>query len=290
MAQPSTEHELWGWQRFFEEIERFVGESERQFANCNEGYAQYAIETFEFYIASVCRVRDHLALHHVQTASQESREVLSVYRNELEGLLFCLQELCRKWLEYHEMQEQLSASTAYRVSHESATSQRGRPRFMVSRDQLEYLRSLSFTWTGIASLLGVSRMTIFRRRVEFQMLNEVARFVENRELRTIVSSLRHDLPNVGEKMVLGRLRSMGYQVTRERVRQAIRATDPINSALRWQGVLTPRHPYSVPGPNSLWHIGDYVTVPLSCVCTLGQEFVHVWFGLGSYIPWLSASS
>ena len=74
-----------------------------------------------------------------------------------------------------------------------------------------------------------------------------------------MSSVRQDLPNVGEKLVLGRLRSMGYHVTRERVRQAIRAIDPINSALRWQGVFTPRHPYSVPGPNSLWHIG-------LCIC------------------------
>ena len=106
-------------------------------------------------------------------------------------------------------------------------------------------------------------MTIFRRRVEFQMSNEAARYVEDQELRTVISSVRRDLPNVGEKMVLGRLRSMGYQVTRERVRQAIRATDPINSALRWQGIITPRHPYSVPGPNSLWHIGVYV-----CACTL----------------------
>ena len=32
--------------------------------------------------------------------------------------------------------------------------------------------------------------------------------------------------------------------------------DPINTALRWQGTVTA---YSVPGPNSLWHIGEYIT-------------------------------
>ena len=47
---------------------------------------------------------------------------------------------------------------------------------------------------------------------------------------------------------------MGYRVTRERVREAIRNTDPINNASRWREVSA-RRTYSVPGPNSLWHIG-----------------------------------
>ena len=58
-------------------------------------------------------------------------------------------------------------------------------------------------------------------------------------------------PNVGESIVTGRLRSLGYHVPRDQVRQAFRSSDP----LRWPGVLTHRRPYSVAGPNSLWHIG-----------------------------------
>ena len=49
-----------------------------------------------------------------------------------------------------------------------------------------------------------------------------------------------------------------HYVSRERLRNAVRVTDPINRALRWRGVLTARRPYSVPGPNALWHIGRYV--------------------------------
>ena len=37
----------------------------------------------------------------------------------------------------------------------------GRPRFDVARQQLEYLSSLSFSWSEIAALLGVSRTTIY---------------------------------------------------------------------------------------------------------------------------------
>ena len=216
-------------------MERFIGETERQFGSCNEDYAQYAIERFRFCIQNASRLRDHLA-HHQDSASEENRQVFCHYGNEVESLLSCLRELCRRWLEYVEVREEVSASAAYRVSQQ-APSGRGRPCFDISVHQLKYLRSLSFTWTDIAALLGVSRMTIFRRRVEFLMVNET--LVEDRELRTIISSIRQDMPNVGENMVLGRLRSMGYHVSRERVRHAIRATDPINSALRWQGILIP---------------------------------------------------
>ena len=68
--------------------------------------------------------------------------------------------------------------------------------------------------------------------------------------------MRREFPEMGETMVWGQLRSMGIQVTREWVRDAVRQTDPLSTALRWRGGLTRRKTYSVPGPNSLWHIGN----------------------------------
>ena len=52
-------------------------------------------------------------------------------------------------------------------------------------------------------------------------------------------------------MAMGHLRSLGYNVTRERLQRAMCITDPINRVLRWRGMLTARKPYSVPGPNAL---------------------------------------
>lgn len=43
---------------------------------------------------------------------------------------------------------------------------------------------------------------------------------------------------------------------RSRVRAAINRVDPENSALRWATVIT-RRVYSVPWPNSLWHIDGH---------------------------------
>lgn len=56
-------------------------------------------------------------------------------------------------------------------------------------------------------------------------------------------------------MVMGHLRAMGVMVSRDRVRSVIRRIDPLNIALRWHQNTTYRRPYSVPGPNSSWHLG-----------------------------------
>ncbi len=89
------------------------------------------------------------------------------------------------------------------------------------------------------------------------MLDEGHSSISDQELVDMVQRLIVQHPRVGQSFISGRLRSMGYRVTRERVRQAVRTCDPLNTALRWQGIATPRRPYSVPGPNSLWHIGKY---------------------------------
>ena len=67
--------------------------------------------------------------------------------------------------------------------------------------------------------------------------------------------------------------TMGYHVSSEHVRHAIRAT---NSSLRWQGILTPRHPYSVPGPNSLWHVGMHLIMDVSVVYRDGRGSPASW--------------
>ncbi len=78
----------------------------------------------------------------------------------------------------------------------------------------------------------------------------------NSQLNDFIHQLRRELPSLGQTIIWGRLRSQGFRVTRARVRAAIRASDPLQNALRWRNMTT-RHPYSVASPNSLWHIGEF---------------------------------
>ena len=75
-------------------------------------------------------------------------------------------------------------------------------------------------------------MTIYRRRREYNLIDEPSRSMSETNLYQFIRDLRVELPDVGEAMVIGRLRSLGYSISRERICLAIRSTDPLNTALR----------------------------------------------------------
>ena len=180
---------------------------------------------------------------------------LSNVHADLLQLLRTVQVSLQKWVDYSDvLDSQRTLSSYFPPLLESG---RGRPKFDISREQLQYLRSLSFSWTAIADMLRVTRMTIYRRRVEYGMLDESFSMINDQELTEKVRRILAQHPEVGQTFVAGRLRSLGYRVTRARIRQVMRDIDPLSSALRWQGIAAHRRPYSVPGLNSLWHIGMY---------------------------------
>lgn len=191
----------------------------------------------------------------VSEAGEDASDLAECLSN-LHNLSGVLNELFELWEQYEETLESVAygGHVSYSVAVEQ-TSRRGRPRFLVSADQLEHLRALSFSWTYISSLLGVSRMTVYRRRAECGLVEEQRDVLSDTELDGVISNLRRDMPYSGQTVIMGYLRSMGYYATRIRVRESIRRTDPLNTPQRWGGDMHQRRPYSVPGPNSLWHLG-----------------------------------
>uniref|UniRef100_A0A1X7TQP6 Uncharacterized protein n=1 Tax=Amphimedon queenslandica TaxID=400682 RepID=A0A1X7TQP6_AMPQE len=98
-------------------------------------------------------------------------------------------------------------------------------------------------------------MTIYRHRSEFGMLDDDCfdvHQISDQELNKVLQQLRHDNPYSGETLIMGDLRAVGIYVSKERVRSILIRT---NLTRRWGFSITACHPYSVPGPNSLWHIG-----------------------------------
>ena len=118
-------------------------------------------------------------------------------------LLTYLHSLGCEWQHYIDAQERISDSLRYSVSVSHSGSGRGRPRFTIVKNQLEYLHSLSFTWTKIASLLGVSRMILYRRHQEYGLLDDSTRIISDPELRHKINEIKTILPNVGEKVIIG---------------------------------------------------------------------------------------
>ena len=61
-------------------------------------------------------------------------------------------------------------------------------------------------------------MTICRRRVEYGLLQDPMIVPTAAQLRTAVRSIQANQPELGEVMIMGRIRAMGYKVSREQLR------------------------------------------------------------------------
>ncbi|KAK0143146.1 hypothetical protein N1851_018730 [Merluccius polli] len=99
----------------------------------------------------------------------------------------------------------------------------------------------------IAAMFGVSKKTI-RRRMKQNGLRKTDLYsaVSDEELDSIISEIHRRHPNTGYKLMRGHLNARG-----------VRSQD-CKSLRRLRLRVLRRRQYSVPGPNSLWHIdGNY---------------------------------
>ena len=75
------------------------------------------------------------------------------------------------------------------------------------------------------------------------------------ELKKLIRQINIDFPNSGIGEVVAHLKRQNPPVLlqRERYQQLLSEVDPVGSAVRWAQTIK-RRQYSVPTPNSLWHI------------------------------------
>eukprot|EP00794_Sanderia_malayensis_P001669 gene1669-1858_t len=145
----------------------------------------------------------------------------------------------------------------------------GRPRKLVSKDELLRLFNIHQSWHIVAAEIGVSVKTIYRRRQELGMQISDANgprttytSISQTDLCEAIRDVLRVLPNAGESYVIGACRSRGIFVQRSRIRDAINTIDPVSRALRRTVSIVRRH-YSVPGPNSLWYVFLIISIPSS---------------------------
>ena len=134
----------------------------------------------------------------------------------------------------------------------------GRPRKPVLRDEIIELFQIFRNWKIVSRQLGVSSKTLLRRRTEYGIevsSNAGPRVtysnISHHDLCNQVQDILDILPEAGETMVIGALRSRNIHIQRRRIREAINEVDPLGRALR-RTVAVVRRVYNVPSPNSLW--------------------------------------
>ena len=99
-------------------------------------------------------------------------------------------------------------------------------------DQICHLRRIGLTWVAISTLMGISRTTLYRRRKEAGIIGDI-KFtnISDDDLQQKIVEVCLSLPDSGERMVMGALRSCGIVVPRLRLRKALHSIDPISSSL-----------------------------------------------------------
>ena len=128
----------------------------------------------------------------------------------------------------------------------------GRPSLSVDMYEVEFLRSLGFTWTDIARCLDVSRSTLYRRLDESSLPLQGYTDIPDATLDSLVRELKLSHPNDGEVMMAAHVRARGIHVTRSRLRASIHRVDSMAGIRRHPPIR--RRVYHVEAPNSLWHI------------------------------------
>ena len=247
--QPRERNER-GLQIFFEQLKSLFS----QLSHANEEIRNIDEESLEELIRRLQDAAITLRLlidHASEVAARPGNEDLDLIAQNLSSLLQRTKQIC----ENLSLCRPDSLYVGFSCPRSKPDVGPGRPQVEVSKEQLEFLRSLHFSWSNIAKLLGVSLSTITRKREQWQMNQETSQWSEisEEELEDIGREIRILTPNIGERRLLGALRCRDIRVQRRRVRNCLRRIDPIGTALRWRPVIYGRK-YSVPCPNALWHI------------------------------------
>lgn len=159
MAEGSGVDILGAWSRYFNNLSQLLEGAERQYGVADMNFCEYVLERLELCIDVLENLHDHMMVS-LETESDDI-EVIEQYRSDLQGLVRCLRRVHMKWLEYEDVIGIRVNRFRYQVESMRLEG-RGRPKFKIDREQLVYLSSLNFSWTEIAHLMGVSRMTIYR--------------------------------------------------------------------------------------------------------------------------------
>ena len=214
-------------------------------------------------VSNVCRAVVRAVEKLDEEWSPATLDVMIFHSNQLYRLLlaYCgdthvLEEVGRSLTLLSEIEESMEETgpTGYVAQLEPRTNGRGRPKFDISREQVQHLLQLHFSCPKIASLLGVSLRTVRRRMAEYGLsVSDLYSDIGNNELDRLVNEIRSIFPNCGYRMMDGHLRQRGVRVSQARVRNAMHRVDPEGVVLRWRETIQ-RRKYRVSSPLALWHI------------------------------------
>ena len=118
-----------------------------------------------------------------------------------------------------------SALRRLRSPLQSEGSSGGRPKYHITAEQIDVLRTTGMSWTANAKCLRVSAKTLSRRRQEYGITDYTE--IREDELEWNVRDILQLTPFSGETYLQGALRARGIHTF-----DALQQIDPVNRAVR----------------------------------------------------------
>ena len=212
-------------------------------------------------IVRVCRRVQQLLMVYEEGRDPDKLDCLVYHVGRLQRMAMALDncstqviEATSRSLTLLEDLNSLSGNSSTSQAATLQTSHRGRPKFDIAQDQLEYLLSIGFHCPAIADLFGVSLSTVRRRMSDFGLsVTALYSSITDYELELLVRDILRDFPNCGYRLMHGHLLQRGHRVIQARIRETLHRVDPEGVIIRWSTAVE-RRKYSVASPLSLWHI------------------------------------
>lgn len=162
------------WRALFGAVASFLRDCERSETEerVERNKVEYICERLEVVSCSVRRLYNIISSTIVDYNNADIQDTARCLSSLLDDLTSSKIPYWRRQLQ--RLTLNMDATTVARCPR-SRSSARGRPPFDVDPEQILFLRECGFTWVMISSILGISRMTLYRKRKEFGM--EDLRFV-----------------------------------------------------------------------------------------------------------------
>ena len=145
------------------------------------------------------KLEDYLQVVRTLTSIVNSKAGQEELKSLLGRLVWELQELV------NELQSQVRQGTQhnnFRLNKQCDTG--GRPKYVVTKEQIETLRDTGMNWKSVAQVLGISERTLFRRSEEFNMEDTFSN-ISDTDLKSTIYCILQQTPYVGETYVRGPL-------------------------------------------------------------------------------------
>ncbi|XP_046889129.1 uncharacterized protein LOC124476229 [Hypomesus transpacificus] len=131
-----------------------------------------------------------------------------------------------------------------------------RPKITICVEYLRHLLELGLPVVTIASLVGISRATLYRRMADNNLsVRGMYSAMTDAEVDERVSEIKERMPHAGYRLVKGTLKAQGHRLQWLRVKASMHRVDSVGilSRMTQLGCVI-RRTYSVPCPKYLVHI------------------------------------